>query len=291
MSEAEGQGNGAAVFLDYDQAALDAQYDQRSLVKDTSRYEKDWRSGSNAARAELRVRGDLVYGASERQRMDLFSPEGEGPFPVALFVHGGAWTRHGKEKFAFPAPAFVGDGVAFACVGFDLVPQVSLAEQVAQVRHALDWLQSNAEELGVDADAVFVAGHSSGAHLAATLITGDRAPDVKGALLLSGIYDLEPVRLSARNEYLKLDEDQARMLSPIGHIPSSPCPLIVGWGHRELDEFQRQSRAFAEAWEAAGGSTTAMGLRGHNHFDIVRELADPTSEPMAAFLELIESWR
>ena len=290
MSERDTRTRGPLVYLDYDQRELDAQYDQRTLVRDTS-HEKAWRTGSDAARTDLRMQADLAYDEGARQRLDLFLPEGKGPFPVVLFLHGGAWTRHDKGKFAFPAPAFVGEGVAFACAGFDLVPQVSLGEQVRQARAALDWLQSKAPDLDLDADAVFVAGHSSGAHLAASLITGHDAADIKGALLMSGIYDLEPVRLSARNEYLHLDEEQALSLSPIAHIPSAPCPAIIAWGDGELEEFQRQSRAFADAWEAAGGSVTRLLMSGRNHFTITHELADSTSDPVSAILELIESWR
>ena len=288
MSEAEST---TPVWLDYDQAALGAQYDQRTLVPDTGPFDREWQQRSAQAREWPGLRADLAYGESARERLDLFLPQGGGPFPLVVFFHGGGWTRHAKEKFSFPAPAFVEHGIAFASVGFDLTPQVRLEVLAAQARRGLDWLCAQAAGFGIDADAVFTAGHSSGAHLAACMITGDaHAPpaDVKGALLVSGIYDLEPVRLSARNEYLALDAAQAAALSPVKRIVADPCPVVVAWGGGELREFQRQSADFADAWEAAGGAVQRIMLPRANHFTITRELADATSEVLGPFLEMIE---
>ncbi|MFT5172024.1 MAG: arylformamidase [Gammaproteobacteria bacterium] len=279
------------IYLDYDQQQLDAQYDQGTLIKDVQRYERAWRDGSAAATERLTVRRDVAYGDSPAQKLDLFLPAGEGPFPVVAFFHGGGWTRHGKEKFAFPAPAFIDHDIAFACVGFDMLPKVTVPQIAAQCRQAIDWLLANAPDLKVDADALFVAGHSSGAHLAAaTLALNDGAPppDIKGALLLSGVYDLQPLLLSARNEALQLTEELVRTLSPINNIPTDPCPLVVACGGGELDEFQRQSAAFAQAWETAGGAVQLINYSRHNHFSMTEELADATGEAMQGFLEMIE---
>jgi arylformamidase len=282
------------VYRNYEQQELDAQYDQATLVPDIQAYERAWHKGSDEANERLKVQHDLAYGDSPRQKLDLFVPAGDGPFPVVAYFHGGGWTRHGKEKFAFPAPAFVDDGVAFACIGFDLLPDVTLADIPAQCRRAVDWLADNADELNIDADALFVAGHSSGAHLAALTMTGNgdiAPPDIKAALLLSGIFDLEPLRLSARNEQLNLDVEQVKALSPIENIPENPCPVVIACGGGDLGEFRRQSHAFAEAWENAGGDARIIEYPNHNHFSMTEELADATGEAMQAFLALIDDQR
>jgi arylformamidase len=279
------------VYRDYDQQQLDAQYDQNTLVKDVRPFERAWRKGSSDANEQLNVQRDLAYGDAAGEKLDLFMPAGEGPFPVVAFFHGGGWTRHGKEEFAFPAPAFVEHDVAFACVGFDMLPRITLAEMTVQCRRAVDWLLANAPQLKLDADALFVAGHSSGAHLAASTLTidgGTTAADIKGALLVSGVYDLEPLRLSSRNELLHLSEELVHALSPIENIPADPCPIVVACGGAELDEFQRQSAAFAQAWEAAGGEAHLITYPRRNHFAMTEELADATGEAMQAFLALIE---
>ncbi|MCP5154155.1 MAG: alpha/beta hydrolase [Ectothiorhodospiraceae bacterium] len=282
----------STVYRDYDQAALDAQYEQRTLVPDISEYEREWVTGSEAARRWPHIRPDLAYGPGARERVDLYLPSGAGPHPLVVFYHGGAWTRFEKASWSFPAPVFVERGIAFAVAGFHLTPEVRLEVQAEQAASALAWLHRHAAELALDPTRVFAAGHSSGAHLAAMVTTAARGTEplpTRGALLVSGIYDLEPVQRSARNGYLHLTPEQARALSPIARIPPRPAPVIVAWGGGELAEFQRQSRTFADAWAEAGGAVTRVPCPEHNHFAITRELARPTGPALAAFLDLIET--
>ena len=278
------------VYRHYDQAALDAQYEQRSLVPDVSPYFSQWREASDRVKVEYDLMGNLAYGSGERERIDLFPVDGTDS-ALALFFHGGAWRRLSKDEFLYPAPVFLDHGIAFAVVGFDLVPAVSLAHQVAQARQALAWIRSNAGRFGIDAERIFLIGNSSGGHLAGLLMGVDDnglSTAAQGALLVSGIYDLEPVRLSARNDYLNLDPATATQLSPRERIPSDCRPLVVGWGGGELAEFQRQSTDFADSWEERGGQVERIFLPGHNHFDMTTELGRAESPLLEAFIRLVE---
>src|SRR5262249_49414839 len=150
---------------------------------------------------------------------------------------------------AFAAENFVRAGAHFAALDFAVLPYVALEQMVAQVRSAIAWLRRNAAALDADPERIFISGHSSGAHLAAAAITGgwraecDLPADVvKGAVCCSGIYDLEPVRRSARNTYVQLDERQVEALSPIRHVARLACPVVVAHGEHESDEFRRQAR-------------------------------------------------
>ena len=102
-------------------------------------------------------------------------------------------------------------------------------------------------------------------------------------MVVSGIYDLLPVRLSARNEYVRLDERLEHEYSPIRHAERIRCPVTVGWAEHENDEFNRQSRAFAEKL----GAPTLIG-KGLNHFDILETLADPRSPLGRAALNMLQ---
>ena len=113
----------------------------------------------------------------------------------------------------------------------------------------------------------------------------ERSP-IGGALLRSGVYALEPVRLSSRNDALGLTAKEARALSPVHRIPDAPCPVVLGWGEEETDEFRRPSHDFAAAWRRAGGPCNARELPGANHFDMSLELADPNGPILKSFLEL-----
>lgn len=277
-----------AVYRGYTQAELDAQYSQATLVPDLTPYVSFWKDESERARRELDCRTDVAYGPSRAERLDIF-PAARPGAPVHLNFHGGAWRLLSKEYAAFPALQLVPAGATYAAVDFALAAEVTLDEMVRQVRAATAWMYAHAGEYNGDPDRLFISGHSSGAHLCAMILAdGWRAeaglPEtlVKGAVIASGAYDLEPVRLSARNEYLNLDEAAARRNSATRHIPANGPPILVGWGEGELDEFRRQGAEFAVAWEAAGNHATAEEFPGHNHFDMSNAFGDPDSRIVRA---------
>jgi arylformamidase len=200
-----------------------------------------------------------------------------------VFIHGGAWRLLSARDSAFPAETFVRAGAHYVALDFALLPAVALDQMVDQVRSAVAWLHRYAGQFGGDPDRIFISGHSSGAHLAAAVATTDwkarfGLPQdvVKGALCCSGIYDLEPVRLSSRNDYVQLDEALVAALSPLRHVANLRCPLAVGIGEQESDEFKRQARAFAGAVERHGVPVELLEGAGLNHFEIVNTLASPT---------------
>ena len=200
------------VWLDYTQAELDDQYNQRVLVPDADDYMARWGIESERLRGILNCRLDVAYGPSEAERLDIFSTPADDA-PVVVYFHGGAWTRWNKTNNSFQAVPFIAAGATFVSVDFALVPQVTLDELIRQCRTAVAWIYRNALDFGANPEKLYIAGHSSGGHEVAMLAITDWAewglPSdvIKGAFAASGIYDLEPVRLSSRNEYLHLDED------------------------------------------------------------------------------------
>ena len=282
------------VYRNYSQTELDRQYDQRSLVPDLAPYQKVWREGTDRARATLPVVRDISYDPHPAARLDLYG-QGDGSAPVVLYYHGGAWRTLDLDHSGFAAPPIVAAGALFIAVDFALLPTEPLAEQVRQARAAVAWARRHAADHGGDPEKLYVAGHSSGGHLVGTLIAGGWHAEVglpedaiRGALASSGPYDLEPVRLSARNDFLKLTEAEAKRLSAIDNIPTGyGPPLAVFWGDGEHDEFRRQGRAFADAWRAAGHPVTAAEVPNQNHFDMSTAFADPNLPVLPAILEMI----
>lgn len=269
------------VYRGYTQQELDRQYEQRTLVPDVSPYVARWSAGTEAARRELNCRRDVAYGRHAIETLDLYLPPRPGGAPIMVYFHGGAWRRLSKAQSGFAAPPLRSAGACFVVPDFFSAADASLDEMVGQARAAVAWVYENAATFGGNRDRIFVAGHSSGAQLAAMVLADGWRADfglptdlVKGAILASGPYDLEPVRLSARNDYLRLDEAAARRNSPILHIPKEAPEIFVAWGDGELDEFRRQGAVFAEAWRTAGHECEALELAGHNHFDVSDALAD-----------------
>ena len=272
------------VYLNYTQAELDAQYNQATLVPDISSYLKYWNEAGEAARKSLTCKTDISYGESEVELLDIF-PAIKPFAPIHIHIHGGAWKQLGKEHAHYPAPHFVTAGATFIALNFGLAPEFSLNEIVDQVRRAISWIWENASSFGGNKERIFLSGISSGAHLVACLLSEGWREDyklpkniIKGAVMASGPYDLDPVRLSARNEYLKLNQSDADRNNPLKHIPKMGPAIITCWGELELPEFQRQGEAFASAWESYGNPCQTIILSGLNHFDVANEFGRKDSE-------------
>ena len=260
------------VFRDYDQAGLDAQYEQRTFLPNAEAIIQRYTVASDAVRQRLGEPETHRYGESEVEALDIY---GTARDKFLVFVHGGAWKRQGKRAQAFAAEPFVRAGAAYVAVGFGLLPSITLPEMAAQVQRALAFIHDRYRP-----ETLALVGHSSGAHLSACALT--RLPYISAALVISGIYDLLPVRLSARNDYVRLDERLEEDYSPIRHADTIRCPVTVAWSEKEGAEFDRQSREFAERLKAP-----AIMAKGLNHFEIVETLADPASLVGRAALNML----
>src|SRR5262245_48889808 len=241
----------STVFLGYDQAELDRQYDQRAWASNAAEVIERYGAESDNVRARLGPPGTFAYGKTPAQTIDVYLAE-RPDAPMHVFIHGGAWRSLSKRESAFAAETFVKAGAHFIAVDFALLPEVSLAEMVEQVRRAVAWVYRNAEQLSGDRERLYLSGHSSGGHLAAVILTTDWPGQfslprtiIKGGLCVSGIYDLNPVRLSARNALVRLDVRMEQELSPSRFVDRLACPVVVAHGEFESDEFKRQSRTFA----------------------------------------------
>ena len=279
----------AKVWGPYTQAELDAQYNQMSAMSEAERqYHHHFKTTESArVRAALAKTAlfDVAYGAGASERLDIFRPaprKDSVTAPVQIYFHGGAWKAGKKEDVSFMAEPFVDKGVMFVAVDYDHVPDVSLDEHIRQARASVAWVYRNAANLGGDPERLFVSGHSSGGHVCATVAVTDwpslyglPADVIKGAAPISGMYDLAPVRLSWRNNYLSLNRTAAERLSPILQISERSLPMIVGYGTRELEEFKRQARDFAAAWRRSGHPCLEVELLGLNHFAVNHAFANP----------------
>lgn len=273
---------GPAVFLDYDQAELDAAYDQAAYAPNRDQLLARYASNSELTRARLGNPERLPYGATEIEQFDFYRAK-RPQAPAQIFVHGGAWRGGAAKDYAFLAEIFVGAGAHFIALDFASIPPSggSLMPMANQVRHAIAWIWRNAPRLGIDRDQLYLSGFSSGGHLAAVGLTTDwngfAAPCdvIKGGFCCSGIYDLKPVRLLARNRYVRLDDQAEQELSPNRHLDRLNAPLVIAYGSLETPEFRRQSRDFAEAVQAAGKPVELLVGTNYNHFELFETMANP----------------
>lgn len=286
----------APVWRSLTQAELDRQYNNRAFLPDAAELIARYDALSRPVR-ERHPPLRLAYGDGPNERLDLYRPPGTAAgtrLPVHVFVHGGAWQTESAASSAWPAPATLAVPALYAALDFDLVPHARLPDIVAQVRRAIVWIVRNVAPHGGDPRRLVVTGHSSGGHLAAMLAVTDwtrhglPAGTIRAAAALSGMYDLEPVRLSYRNKVLALTPDEAAALSPIRRRPTVAGPILVGVGEGETDEFRRQARDAAAAWRAMGADIRFLPLAG-NHYECVLTMADPAAPLGAAVRTMLQS--
>lgn len=279
-----------AVYLDYDQARLDLNYNQAAWAPNAEAIIAWYRDASLEAHRKLACR-HLAYGEGPAERIDLFPAAMQGA-PLVIYVHGGAWRMLDRMDSAFAAEAFTGAGLSFAVLDFASIPAARLPQMVTQVQRGIGWLARYAVELGFDPRRLFVIGHSSGAHLVAAALTADTphriAPGtVAGALCASGAYDLEGPMLSARGAYLNLTASEIETFSPIRHVARLDCPVLVAYGDAETDEYRRHARTFHEALQKAGKPGKLFLAAGQNHFEVSRLLAMPGSDLFQEWLKAL----
>lgn len=284
------------VWRDYDQAALDQQYNSRGTVADVGIYLQAYAEQTRQAKLALACTENLQYDSSPDETLDIYPAAAlaDDASPVLVFLHGGDWRALSKEDAGFAAQAFVRAGVMYVALDFSLVPATTLPAMGEQVRRALHWLYLNVAAHGGDPERLHVAGHSSGANLVGQLLMTDwatafKAPAdlIKSAVLISGLGDLEPVRLSFRNQQLKLTPADVDQTSLLRRRPASRCPMLVVVGARETQDYRLQSRALADFWRAQGNRAELFELTDRHHFDALLEWADPASAVFAAHVGLI----
>ena len=271
-----------------DAAFLSREYNNRELFPDHAQHFARWAESSARARSSMTCYLDRTYGDSPGETLDIF-PSRKGDGSALMFIHGGYWRSLDKRDFSFLAPAWVDAGVSLVVVNYDLCPKVTIERIVQQMLAASVWLYRHAEQYGMDEERLFVSGHSAGGHLAAMMLAA-LWPVVdaslpknlyKGAIAVSGVYDLRPlVGIDWLKNDLRLDEPAAFKVSPAFLPPATRAPLALAVGGLESSEFKRQNGLLAARWKPV--VQDSLTLAGRDHFTVVDELAEPHSKLFAA---------
>ena len=287
---------GPPVFLDYDQAALDAAYDQAAYAPNRAQLIERRISDSAIARRRIGEPERVAYGTAEIERLDIYR-SARTAAPVFVFIHGGAWRSGRSKDNAISVEMFLAAGAHYVVPDFAWVQDVggNLMVLADQVCRTLAWVYENIARFGGDPNRLYIGGQSSGGHLAAVALTTDWRRDfglpddiIKGGMCISGMYDLTPVQLSARSRYVRFDEATVAALSPIRHLDRLRAPLVVAYGTCETPEFQRQNREFAAAAEAAGKQVRLLVGEHYNHFELPDTLGNPYGLLGQAALDLMD---
>ena len=265
----------------FDPAWLDAEYNMRALHPEHVQIGARWQTASALVQRLESWRGDVRYGPGENETLDIY-PTPAANAPVLVFIHGGYWRSSDKSLHAFLAPSFTAEGALVVVPNYALCPAVGIEHIALQLTRALAWVHRHAALYGGDPSRIVVAGHSAGGHLAAMML-GCRWKDVdpslpanlvSGALAISGLYDLEPLRHAPFiRDDIRLAPASVRRLSP-AFFPRPRKPLVTAVGGDETAEFKRQSALIRDQWGPTSVPASET-IPSANHFTILHNLADP----------------
>lgn len=285
---------GPTVWLDMDQAELDAAYRQEVYQPHTDQINGRLSSLSFDLRFTRGYPERASYGDGPDEGMDIYRADAEDA-PVFVFIHGGIWLYLNAGMSGFAAEMFLDRGAHFVALDFSPVNQLDgdLGRMADQVRRGIAWVVKNAKNFGGDPHRVYIGGHSSGGHLAAVALITDwsehdlPADAVKGGLVMSGMYDLEPVRLSWRRAYINFTPEMEDSMSPQRHLGRINAPVVLSYGTLESPEFIRQAKDFAAALKDASKPVDIVVGTDFFHQDMWESLGNPYGPNGRAALKMM----
>ncbi len=270
-------------YYGYSKEELACAYSPTAMVGgDITPYLAAYRDLSAARRADMTVRENLRYGPAPEHVLDFF-PASSDNAPLHVFIHGGYWQALSQREASHMASGIIARGHAFATLNYTIAPIGRLGQMVEECRDALIWQAQQSKDLGIDPARITLSGHSAGGHLAAMVLSShgealqQAGITVTQAILISGVFDLEPIAQTPVNDALQLTSEEIANLSPMTLLPKAAQSVRVTVAERDTDEFIRQSRAYAERLRKAGQTVSFDLQKGLHHFDII--LHDGTFRP------------
>lgn len=268
----------------WDRAYLPGRY-----VASVQSYLDEYARRSAVARRELSWH-EARYGSHPVERLHFFSAPEPGS-PLVVFVHGGYWQQLTEVESSFAALDVVAAGGAYAALGYGLAPRMRLDEIVATVRRGVLWLHDHAGDLGVDRRRIVLVGHSAGAQLVGMCLVEGWLPEAMrpgdlacAAVLMSGLYELEPVRHSSVGAAIGLSAALASANSLVRQLHGGLPPLVVARGAQEPTGFADQQRWLVSGAVGHGVPVTELVVAGRNHFDLPLGMGDPADPVGGAVL-------
>jgi len=277
-------------YKGFRQDELEYQFNPRVTVPEFPELSKVRAALSRKVRESAKSWLDVPYGQSPREKLDIYAADKPGG-PVFVYLHGGYWRGGSKEDNCNFAPTFTSRGATVVLVEYDLCPQVTVSDIVGETRSAVAWIYRNIARYGGDPGKIHLAGASAGGHLTAMALANDWERQdlprdiIKGALVMSGVFDLDMVMRISVQEEVRLTPEMVRENDPFLHPPSARCPILVAVGGAEPKGWQQMSQDYFNFCKACGLSGEYLVVPGANHYTVPEQFLDVSSSLTQAALE------
>jgi arylformamidase len=261
---------------------LEFQYNPRVSVPEYPQLATKRSKDSRTVRATHKSWLNVPYGRSLREVLDIY-PAAQSRGPVLIYIHGGYWRSGSKDDNCHFVPVFTSRGATVVLLEYDLCPNVTVTEIVRQMRSAIAWTFGHISRYGGDPSKLYISGHSAGGHLTAMALAHDWEKEelagnlIKGAVVSSGVYDLDMVMRVSVNEQIRMTSETARENSPFLHPPRPICPVVITVGGAEPDGWKQMSKDYFQFCKAHGVECAYLEVPGANHYTMSEHLADAHS--------------
>ncbi len=275
--------------LDFTPQERERQYNPRVAVPDHGEKISTRAVQSETTRARYACELDIRFGPGPKETLDVFPAAAPGA-PVQVYFHGGYWRGGDKADVAFVAEPFLDAGACVVLPNYDLCPDVTLAELLAQTRRAIAWTHANIAGFNGDADKLFLSGSSAGGHITAMAMAHDWAAEglpadlIKGAVPITGVHDVSPVPHISVNEQIRLAPADVGAVNPMENPPRGDYPVVVAVGGAETESWVQMSRDYAELCRAHGFAVTYLEPDGLDHFTVTASMGEVESPLARAML-------
>ncbi len=225
--------------------------------------------------ATASVTGNIAYGSHSRQRLDIYTPKGQGPFPVLVFVYGGSWDSGRKSDYGFVGHAFAARGFLTVIADYRLVPEIHYPAFVDDTASVIRWAGEHATHHRGMADHLFVVGHSAGAYNAVQAVLQQRLEErVKAMASLSGPFDFLPLDSPKSIAAFARTADLAAT-QPVNLDLSRMPPLLLLHGSDDTTVGLHNSRNLHASLMRAGRDSVHREYSGIGHAELMLVLAKP----------------
>lgn len=243
-----------------------------------------------AINAGARPARDAAYGDDPRQRLDVYAPADAAGAPIVLFVYGGRWQTGAREQYAFVGKALAKQGIVAVVIDFRHGPRERFPVFVEDTARALRWTRDHAAEFGGDPARLFVAGHSSGAHIAALVATdarylaavGMKPRDLAGVIGIAGPYDFAPITAPDLQRIFGDTPAEWTLSQPIDFVDGDEPPFLLLHGDDDKTVWPRNSERLAAKLRGAGVKVDYRAYRGLGHVRILSAFRFPSLAPTLA---------